>query len=331
MPQNLTRALTAAALVVATVGSLPTRAEAAAPPIRTTGANAVPPCVTPARLNAFLAHHNEQRGHKLAPRFRDIARWYKRHGERHSVRWDYAFFQMLLETNFLSYRRANGKWGDVNPKQNNFAGLGTTGGGVPGDSYPDVSTGVLAQIQHLVTYSGERLENPVGHRTRLKQDVILKSVASIRTKRAVTFADLARRWAADRHYGQSIERLANVFRSEQCRPGDQQIARTSAPERIPPPPARRPETATAQTAQSPGNCQVQVASYGPGKTILIETIRGDTVRLTALEVIPGFEKSMAESFIATYAPTGRTLASFPSSQTAIAEAQAICKRITKRS
>ena len=61
--------------------------------------------------------------------------------------------------------KGNGRWGDVNPKQNNFAGLGTTGGGVPGDSYPDVNTGVLAQIQHLVVYSGERIDDPVGART----------------------------------------------------------------------------------------------------------------------------------------------------------------------
>ena len=78
------------------------------------------------------------------------------------MRWDYAFFQMAVETNFLTYRKGNGRWGDVNPKQNNFAGLGTTGGGVPGDSYPDVDTGVLAQIQHLVVYSGERIDDPVG-------------------------------------------------------------------------------------------------------------------------------------------------------------------------
>lgn len=331
MSQNLIRGTAAAAFVLAAGLTAPVAADAAAPAIRTSTANAIPPCVTPGRLNAFLADHNRRRGHALAPRFRDIANWYKRHGERHRVRWDYAFFQMLLETNFLSYRRANGKWGDVNPKQNNFAGLGTTGGGVPGDSYPDISTGVLAQIQHLVTYSGERLESPVGHRTRLKQDVILKSVAPIVQKRPVTFADLARRWAVDRHYGRSIERLANVFRSEHCRPGDIQTARATPPRRPPPLPRRRPETTATVTAPTPRNCHVQVASHGPGKTLLIETVRGNTVRLTALEVIPGFEQSMAESFIATYAPTGRTLASFPSSQSAIAEAQAICKRITKQS
>ena len=55
------------------------------------------------------------------------------------------------------------------------------------------------------------------------------------------------------------------------------------------------------------------------------------MHLTALEVIPGFEQSLAQSFIATYAPSGRTLASFPSSDAAVAEAEAICRRVTKRS
>ena len=97
---------------------------------------------------AFLTERNT----RLDPRFRDIAVWYKRHGEALGVRWDYAFFQMVIETNFLTYLRGNGKRGDVDPRQNNFAGIGTTGGGVPGDSFPDVSTGVRGQIEHLVVY-----------------------------------------------------------------------------------------------------------------------------------------------------------------------------------
>ena len=127
------------------------------PSIRTSETSTVPACVTPARLMAFLAARNET----LDPRYADIAKLYKQHGERYRVRWDYAFFQMVVETNALKFRRGDGNPGDVKPKQNNFAGLGTTGGGVPGDSYPDVSTGVLAQIQHLVAYSGEKVDRPV--------------------------------------------------------------------------------------------------------------------------------------------------------------------------
>ncbi len=188
---------------------------AAPPPIRTTKDNAVPRCVTPARLMAFL----KQRNHNLDPRFVGIADWYRRHGDTWHVRWDYAFYQMAVETNFLTYKQGNGRWGDVRLTQNNFAGLGTTGGGVPGDSYPDVSTGVLAQIQHLVVYSGEHIPAPVGARTKLKQDDIIESVASF--GHPTTFSDLSRRWASDRHYGASIEWVADSYRSAFCSKADE--------------------------------------------------------------------------------------------------------------
>ena len=202
------------AIAALTLGLAAGVAHAAPPKIRTDAGNTVPRCVTPKRLMAFIKTRNSN----LDPRFADIAAAYKRHGEIWRVRWDYAFFQMAVETNFLTYRTGNGRWGDVNPKQNNFAGLGTTGGGVPGDSYPDVNTGVLAQIQHLVVYSGERIDEPVGARTRLKQDDILVTMAS--KKGRTTFADLARRWAADKHYGASIEWVANNFRQQFCNGAD---------------------------------------------------------------------------------------------------------------
>ena len=200
--------ITAAAVAL----SLSAMAVHAAPPeIRTSAENAVPACVTPKRLMTFL----KSRTRNLDARYANIAELYKRHGETWHVRWDYAFFQMAVETNFLSYKKGDGDWGDVNPKQNNFAGLGTTGGGVPGDSYPDMDTGVLAQIQHLVVYSGERIADPVGARTRLKQDDIVESMAG--RNGHTTFADLSRRWASDRRYGASIEWVANSYRDAFCK------------------------------------------------------------------------------------------------------------------
>ena len=174
----------------------------AAPLIRTTDGNRMPACVTPERLMAFLGQHNE----RLDPKYREIARWYKYWGEAWHVRWDYAFYQMVLETNYLKFRR-----GDVNEKQNNFAGLG---GAVPGERFADIKTGVLAQIQHLVAYSGEHLATPVAQRTQLKQDDIITQ--SRRLRRAVTFGDLAHRWAADRAYGRSIDVVAELYRRAYC-------------------------------------------------------------------------------------------------------------------
>lgn len=189
------------------------RAEAAPllPEIRLSGQNLVPACVTPERLMAFL----ERRNRGLTARFKPIASWYRYHGEAWRVRWDYAFFQMAVETNFLTYRRPDGRMGDVDPRQNNFAGIGTTGGGVPGDSFPDVKTGVLGQIQHLVAYSGELIAQPVAQRTALKQEHILAKSREL--NRPVRFSDLARRWAADPKYGAAIEWVAQSYRNEFCR------------------------------------------------------------------------------------------------------------------
>jgi hypothetical protein len=191
--------------------AVPNPPSAGPPLIRLDANNRVPACVTPDKLMQFLRSRNAS----VDPRFRDIASHYKKHGETWRVRWDYAFYQMLIETNFLTYRAPNGRMGDVDPRQNNFAGIGTTGGGVPGDRFPDVSTGVLGQIQHLVVYSGERLAQPTAPRTQLKQDVILTQ--SLALNRPVSFADLSGRWAADKQYGKSIEWVAKGFRDAHCR------------------------------------------------------------------------------------------------------------------
>ena len=200
---SIAAATTAALLLSVGTGST-------APAIRIVDTNRVPACVTPERLMAFVGQHDDH----VELKYREIARWYQYWGEAWRVRWDYAFYQMILETNYLKFKRGNGAPGDVRAKQNNFAGIGATGGGVPGDRFPDVKTGVLAQIQHLVAYSGEHLAQPVAPRTQLKQDDIIQQ--SQRLRRAVTFSDLAHRWAADRQYGRSIDAVAELFRATYC-------------------------------------------------------------------------------------------------------------------
>ncbi|WP_181337606.1 glucosaminidase domain-containing protein [Hyphomicrobium methylovorum] len=195
----------------------------AAPAIRTDATNRVPACVTPERLMAFLTERND----RLDPRFRGIALYYKHYGEGWRVRWDYAFFQMAIETNFLKFRRGDGKRGDVRETQNNFAGIGATGGGVPGERFADVQTGVHAQIQHLVAYSGEHLAAPVAKRTREQQSGIIH--LSLRLGRPVTFGDLARRWATDRNYAKSIDFIANSFAQSYCNGAPVQTARDTVP------------------------------------------------------------------------------------------------------
>lgn len=326
------------------------RSSLALPEIRTHERNRVPACATPQRLMRFMTERNTS----LDPRFKDIGRLYKQHGEALRVRWDYAFFQMLLETNYLTYKTGGGSWGDVNPMQNNFAGLGTTGGGVPGDSFPDVSTGVLAQIQHLVAYSGERVDDPQARRTREKQDDIIERSKAL--GRAVTFRDLTHRWATDRRYGNSIEAIAERFRAAHCNgraiaesadeegKPDLQTAAFSAPVR-----GAVPEPVTAddrskalgsavlagagpgllrgpQPAMRAAACRVWTASYGGGKSILIRSAIGGEVHYTALQVLEGFERSLSESFIRTHAQGGEPIGEFPSREAALARAFDLCPR-----
>jgi hypothetical protein len=311
------------------------------PPIRLGAGNLVPNCATPERLMAFLATRNDN----LDPRFRDIARLYRQHGEVWRVRWDYAFFQMAIETNFLTYRRPDGRWGDVDPKQNNFAGIGTTGGGVPGDSYPDVSTGVLAQIQHLVVYSGERIEEPVAPRTRLKQDHILLASEPVVAKRPMTFQDLSGRWAVDKAYGRSINWVAEQFATRFCggrydqpavvtaratppAPVEARPQPATAPRgsQMPPVPTSAPVVARATSASAPpsSDCRVQLASFGGTKTVLIRRDGPSATELTALTVVDGFEQTMVQSFLETHARGGQWLASFPNRAEALAHAYGLC-------
>lgn len=67
--------------------------------------------------------------------------------EDEGVKVEVAFVQAMKETNFLKYG------GDVSIEQYNFAGIGATGGGVKGNSFADVRTGIRAQVQHLKAYA----------------------------------------------------------------------------------------------------------------------------------------------------------------------------------
>jgi hypothetical protein len=313
------------------------------PEIRTSASNKVPACIKPDRLMRVLTERND----KLESRFQTIATEYKRHGEALGVRWDYAFYQMVLETNYLAFKRGDGKSGDVKARQNNFAGIGATGGGVPGESYPDVSTGVLAQIQHLSAYSGDRVENPVAPRTRENQDSIIAK--SKRLGRAVRFADLTNRWAADRNYARSIEAVADRFHQAACNGQPQDEPAIAAA------PANAPKIAEAKPDKPRGRdlarkaiedgrnetgpkvglgaikvplatsgCSVLAASFGGSVTLLIRAESPKGISFTALGVEGGSEDAMAESYIKTHADGGKVAGRFKSRDAAIAHAYNLC-------
>lgn len=87
-------------------------------------------------------------GEKFTVPVEELARLYDLYGRRFGIRADVAWVQMCHETAF--------GWaimqGDVKPEQNNFAGIGATGGGVPGNTFATAELGVIAQIVHLAWY-----------------------------------------------------------------------------------------------------------------------------------------------------------------------------------
>lgn len=189
--------------------------------------NPVPACVTPKALMQFVAQRNSRqyppRG--IEPKFNNVAASYQRIGncvarapeQCIAVRWDYAFFQMLVETAYLTFRKPNGATGGVLASDNNFAGLGATVPGRAGEQFKDVETGVLAHLQHVLMYSTARIPSPVANRTRQVQNDVQDNMKRLR--RPVTFADLSTQWVGSGHsgYSHTIQAVADRFTEEFCR------------------------------------------------------------------------------------------------------------------
>jgi hypothetical protein len=190
--------------------------------------NPVPECVTPGRLTAYLRLRNPQ----LDSRYDAIATEYMRYGEMFGVRWDFAFYQMIVETGALSYWRGN-RHGDVKPAQNNFAGLGATGKGERGESFPDIGSGVRAHLEHLLLYAGRPVDNPIAQRTRNVKDWGVLTPWQQTFTRPINFADMSAKWApGTKGYPGMLKTVADRFNAEVCirpdpHPGLMQEARAS--------------------------------------------------------------------------------------------------------
>lgn len=351
--------LTVVVLAALAITSGATAASANLPGIKVSARNTVPACATPGRLMSFLNSRNPG----LNPRYDQIAVHYMRHGEALGIRWDIAFFQMLVETANLRYT------GDVDASQNNFAGLGATGRGVKGERFRNVDQGVRAHLEHVLMYAGETIDNPVAERTRKVQEwkVLTSWQRSIRGP--MTFSHLTTKWApGDRGYSNDIKGVADAFYDRFCNGPDprpelvamargetQTSARTGHPgsgnadTAQAPVATLEPDNAalTQQSAGSaspraektamvvgemkkaaapaaPGKCRVWTASYGGAKAIIIRAVSNDVTNYTVLDVNAGKEKREAEAYIAAYAKGGETLEEFSSSSAALDKAFELC-------
>jgi hypothetical protein len=255
------------AIFSATFIAVPAALAADLPPIRTSETNKVAACATPGRLMAYVRERNPN----LNARYDTLAGEYARHGDALKVRWDYAFFQMLLETGYLKYG------GDVKPDQNNFAGLGATGRGARGERFPDISTGARAHIEHLVMYSGEHLDNPVAERTRNIQEWGVLTDWQKSVTGPITFSQLAKQWApTSRRYGSDIEAIANRFFDGICKqpdPSADLVAQADAPPAVEKPAAQTPGRAAKERAVEEAKAEGGAQRTALGAPIADATLR----------------------------------------------------------
>ena len=80
----------------------------------------------------------------------ELVKYYYEEAELEGIRPDVAICQAIKETGTWNYG------GDVVPEQNNYCGLGTTGGGVKGAYFDTPQLGARAHIQHLLSYATTR-------------------------------------------------------------------------------------------------------------------------------------------------------------------------------
>lgn len=84
---------------------------------------------------------------RINPRAPELGIFYTILGDYYGIRGDVAYAQALHETDFFRFT------GVVQPEQNNFAGIGATGGDIRGASFATPKEGVLAHLQHLYAYA----------------------------------------------------------------------------------------------------------------------------------------------------------------------------------
>lgn len=140
------------------------------------------------QLVRFFTETNRRIG---IDRIERIARIYIDEAAAEGINSDIAFCQMIHETNYLRFG------GDVAARQNNFCGLGATGGGEPGLSFPSVEIGIRAHIQHLKAYANAQ---------PLRRKLVDPRFSRVRRGRSPCVEGLTGTWATDPQYAAKLKR-----------------------------------------------------------------------------------------------------------------------------
>ena len=112
-----------------------------------------------------------------------------------NVKPEVVFGQAMKETGYLQFG------GDVKVEQFNFAGLGATGG-VPGESFKDVRTGIRAQVQHLKAYASK--DSPKNEIVDTRFAYVTRNCAPYVEWLGIKENPDGKGWATARKYGMSL-------------------------------------------------------------------------------------------------------------------------------
>ena len=123
------------------------------------------------------------------------------------VRGEVVYEQAMLETGWLQFG------GDASAGQFNFSGLGTTGGGVAGNSFPDVRTGIRAQVQHLKAYASSEDLNQACVDNRFQY--VARESAPYVEWLGIQENPYGGGWAAGRSYGYKLRSLLAGLKGEE--------------------------------------------------------------------------------------------------------------------
>jgi hypothetical protein len=142
-----------------------------------------------------------------------LAKFYVTYGKRFGIRADMAWAQMIHETGYGQYG------GVVLPEQNNMAGIGATGPGVPGNSFATAELGVIAQYAHLAWYVyPQHFSDPYCVKVEQPADGPITTPGDPRhfaqenggphKGNVRTVYELSGKWAVGSEYGAAVQRIA---------------------------------------------------------------------------------------------------------------------------
>ena len=142
-----------------------------------------------------------------APTIRDFAGIVYDEAVAEGVSPELVFVQSMKETGWLGFG------GDVSVSQFNFSGIGAVGGGAQGASFPDVRTGIRAQVQHLRAYADPNvttasLANPV---VDPRFTYVRKGAAPVVEYLGIQENPNRTGWAAARGYGDDLVSMMNTY------------------------------------------------------------------------------------------------------------------------